>query len=355
MIVILGAYGGVMAWQVPDTGQTTCYDTAAKLTACPAEGGAFYGQDAQYEINPPSYDDKVGDDMVKDNNTGLIWEVKTADNKDITYTWDDAVKYADNLTLGGYSDWRLPTYKELSLIANRGMADPAVDPFFFPNTVANNYWSSTEYSTSPGWFFIVKFSNGRGEWHNKTEKWYVRAVRGEELSEPMIINNGDGTVTDITTKLMWQKAPESKNWGDSLRYCEGLELANYKDWRMPNIAELQSLFNYSSNTNVLYESNLQSLWSSTSRAESGNYHHAWYFSIVGNIDPTDKASGARNVHAVRGPVTSLFNLNHAILILKVLAGVELKEGEGVPEFNVNNNKKLDLAELIYVLAYLANP
>jgi len=190
--------------------------------------------------------------------------------------------------------------------------------------------------------------------YSKTEKWYIIAVRGEKLAEPAVIINGDGTVTDITTKLMWQKIPESKSWGDSLTYCEGLELSNYKDWRMPNIAELQSLFNYNLNTNVLYESDPQSLWSSTSRAETGNYNHAWYLSAGGQIAPSDKGS-SKYVHAVRGPVTSLFSLNHAILILKVLAGIELKEGESVPKFDVNNNKKLDLAELVYILAYLAKP
>ncbi len=347
MIFVLMTYGGAMAWQLPDTGQTTCYN-ASQPIACPAEGAAFYGQDANYTNNPPSYEN-VGDLMVKDSNTGLIWEVKTAANKDTTYTWDDAVKYADDLTLGGYSDWRLPTFKELSLIVNRGMVNPAVDPAFFPNTVSDYYWSSTEYSTG---VLTVKFSNGRGDmFYSKTDKWYVRAVREEKLAGPAVIVNGDGTVTDITTKLMWQETGGSKTWETSLKYCEELELATYKDWRMPNIAELQSLFNYSLNTNPL---DSQSLWSSTTRAEPGNYNHAWYLSAGGQIAPSDKAS-EKYIHAVRGPVASLFNLNHAILILKVLAGIELNEGEGAPNFDVNSNKKLDLAELVYILAYLAKP
>jgi len=354
IIVMLSVYGGAMAWQLPDTGQTTCYNGSQPIT-CPVEGAAFYGQDAHYNINPLSYE-KIGDNIVKDNNTGLIWEVKTAANKDTKYTWDEAVKYADDMTLGGYSDWRLPTFKELSLLVNRGMVNPSVDPNFFPNTVSDNYWSATEYSTGSLW--AVKFSNGRGDiFYNKTDTLYVRAVRGEKLAEPVLIDNGDGTVTDMTTKLMWQEKGESKNWETSLKYCEELELAKYKDWRMPNIAELQSLFNYSLNANVLYESNQsnpQALWSSSSRAEVANYNHAWYLAFVGYISPADKGS-ERYVHAVRGPVTSLFSLNHAILTLKVLAGIELKEGESVPKFDFNNNKKLDLAELVYILAYLAKP
>ncbi len=44
----------VMAGPVPDTGQTKCYDDSGEIT-CPQPGEAFYGQDAQYTINPPSY------------------------------------------------------------------------------------------------------------------------------------------------------------------------------------------------------------------------------------------------------------------------------------------------------------
>ena len=88
---------------MPDTGQTKCYNTSSEIL-CPNPGEAFYGQDGNYLINPPSYTklDAVGNDlsdtatswtMVRDNVTGLIWEVKTDDgsvhDKDNKYTWYD--------------------------------------------------------------------------------------------------------------------------------------------------------------------------------------------------------------------------------------------------------------------------
>ena len=72
---------------VPDTGQTKCYNKTDVIT-CPSPGQPFYGQDANYTINPMSYTKLDGSGnalpdsapswvMVRDNVTGLIWEMKT--------------------------------------------------------------------------------------------------------------------------------------------------------------------------------------------------------------------------------------------------------------------------------------
>ncbi len=67
-------------YPIVDTGQSTCYDNSGVID-CPAEGEAFYGQDAQYSGNAPSYTDN-GDPFtgsgqagtVTDNVTGLVWQ-----------------------------------------------------------------------------------------------------------------------------------------------------------------------------------------------------------------------------------------------------------------------------------------
>ena len=43
-----------VAWAapVPDTGQSKCYNNTVEIT-CPSPGQPFYGQDANYSINPP--------------------------------------------------------------------------------------------------------------------------------------------------------------------------------------------------------------------------------------------------------------------------------------------------------------
>lgn len=57
-------------------------------------------------------------------------------------------------------------------------------------------------------------------------------------------DNGDGTVADRRTGLMWQRetAPIGwVSWQEALQYCEDMELADYTDWRLPNRRELESL------------------------------------------------------------------------------------------------------------------
>jgi serine/threonine protein kinase len=74
--------------------------------------------------------------------------------------------------------------------------------------------------------------------------------------EGQFIDNGDGTVTDNCTGLMWQKDTADVNgdgqsndqdylpWSKALEYCEKLSFAGHEDWRLPNIRELQSIANY---------------------------------------------------------------------------------------------------------------
>jgi|WetSurMetagenome_2_1015567.scaffolds.fasta_scaffold07652_5 PKD repeat protein len=57
------------------------------------------------------------------------------------------------------------------------------------------------------------------------------------------VNNGDGTVTDTTTGLIWQQTDDGikRTWKDALACCEQLSLAGHDDWRLPNVRELETL------------------------------------------------------------------------------------------------------------------
>jgi len=54
-------------------------------------------------------------------------------------------------------------------------------------------------------------------------------------------DSGDGTVTDITTRLIWQKSDAKRDWEAANTYCEELDYANSQDWRLPSIEELRTI------------------------------------------------------------------------------------------------------------------
>jgi len=228
--------------RTPDTGQTKCYDYGQEIT-CPAPGDRFYGQDANYAINRPSYEVKTidGQEVVIDNVTGLTWQ---RDDDGIKRTWPQAMDYCENLALAGYSDWRLPTKKELQSIPNYSGFGPALDTAYFPYSHMPDdcYWSATTRAFLALSAWKVCFWNSEVSMFIKSDANYVRAVRGRPLEFGHFRDNGDGTVTDITTGLMWQQREgKAMTWEKALAYCENLDLAGYRDWRLPNIRELLSL------------------------------------------------------------------------------------------------------------------
>lgn len=97
-------------YPIVDTNQTIFYSNDAIIDA-PVEGKSFYGQDANYSGNQPSYTDN-GDGTISDNVTGLMWQQDPGDK----VTWEEAVNNLEafnEAALGGYSDWRIPTIKDV--------------------------------------------------------------------------------------------------------------------------------------------------------------------------------------------------------------------------------------------------
>ena len=125
-----------LTYPVVDTGQVYCYN-ASESIPCPAEGESFFGQDAHYPGIQPNYADN-GDGTITDLNTGLMWPKSPGEKM----TYSQAVAGAAAFDLGGFTDWRLPTIKELySLVVFSGIdpsgcdtsADcPDLSPFITP-------------------------------------------------------------------------------------------------------------------------------------------------------------------------------------------------------------------------------
>src|SRR3990170_5469204 len=84
---IINAHAQSADYVVVDTSQTTFYDNS-KTISLPQAGEPFYGQDAQYEGNQPSYRDN-GDGTVTDLVTGLMWQKSPNTNADGIINYDD--------------------------------------------------------------------------------------------------------------------------------------------------------------------------------------------------------------------------------------------------------------------------
>jgi len=76
--------------------------------------------------------------------------------------------------------------------------------------------------------------------------------------QPSYQDNGDGTVTDKNTGLMWQKMlPDAKYpWSNCVNYTDTSTLAGYDDWRLPTIKEIYSLMLFNGITGVTEESSV---------------------------------------------------------------------------------------------------
>jgi hypothetical protein len=263
------------SYPIVDTGVTSFYNNHSVISQ-PETNQSFFGQDAQYQKNQPSYTNNQ-DGTITDNVTGLIWQ-KTMDQK---MTPGQAEQLIQNFNLGGHNDWRIPSIKELySLIQFTGQLSGQsadilfIDKNFFDQPLGNTQagereidaqtWSSTYYTgtTMNGeeTLFGVNFVDGRikgygtNDRRNRQEKkMYFRFVRGNQnYGQNNFSDNQDGTITDSATGLIWQQSDSQTglDWQEALKYAEGLEVAGYTDWRLPNAKELQSLVDYSRSPQV---------------------------------------------------------------------------------------------------------
>ncbi len=112
--------------------------------------------------------------IVTDTRTGLMWQDDAVSS---TMTWSGTINYCKDKELGGHSDWRLPNQRELLSIADRSLANPAINSAF-SNTASGNYWSSTTYEVSSDGARYVSFYDGSANLSSKSSSFYVRCVRG---------------------------------------------------------------------------------------------------------------------------------------------------------------------------------
>lgn len=330
-----------------DTGLTGCYNSISGQ-AC---GDALYPRQDGDLVNVPSARSYTGptqhpiftsDYVTTDNLSGLVWKSCTEGLSGSTCSggtvlaidWATAtgtVCSSLNSSNGGMgyagrSDWRLPSIAEVKTLRNYAGNNPATDSAFFPNTLAEDYWSSTSNQAVPAEAWKVSFvpliTSGAST-ILKTGSVRVRCVSGPQLPINNKADNGDGTITDLGTKLVWQKcsmgqvndascsgSSATADWQNSLIYCANLTLGQPSlQWRLPNIHELASAVDYTA-TNpsisvALFPNSVSApYWSSTTFAGTNS---AWWVDFAsGAISDGCCALVAKsNTYSVRCVASSL--------------------------------------------------
>ena len=333
-------------YTIVDTGQTSCYNTSGVITA-PTAGQPFYGQDAECFGNQFSYTLSGDGKTVHDNNTGLTWmrspnltltpPVRTDRMTNGAFPFWVAKVNATNW--GGYSDWRLPTLKELySLFDCRGtdpssytgtdlsVLTPFIDTNYFlfawGNTttgerlIDQQYASSTTFILDPSELgcqkdFGVNFSDGRIKGYDETDAlshtlktFYVQLVRGGTNGGcNSFANHDDGTVTDQATGLIWSRTDNGSSllWSNALAWVQERNAANYlghNDWRLPNVKELQGIVNYSNapdyNNLPAIDTNYFNCSSITNEAGQPDFAYYWTSTTHGGYSTNNTGGGDAN-------------------------------------------------------------
>jgi hypothetical protein len=336
------AAGSVPSGEVPyvivGTGQTQCYDDRGEITP-PKPGQPFYGQDAQFPSTPPSYKPSADGLTVHDINTGLTWMKAlghdTSNSKynpdngthtDYRFTYDEALAYLAKLNAqkyGGYDDWRLPSIKEqLSIALFIGDARSKV-PFFDSKTFdwvdvtttgknlgpeMGQTWSSTGYVGGPqgGGFFFYNYADGhlkRGPGRppraGMGKANLLRAVRGPAYGINAFQDNGDDTITDTATGLMWSKndSGAGMDWKSALAWVQQKNAENHlghNDWRLPQVKELQGVVDYTRAPAAVYGwgtpgAAIDPRFNITSIPSSDSYkEYPWFWSSTSDSEKTHR-------------------------------------------------------------------
>ena len=252
-------------YTLTDTGQTKCYDNEKEIT-CPKPGEPFYGQDGNYQGIQPDFVDNGK--TIADQSTGLIWEQEEDEWDHIC--WPVAEKYCSDLKMNG-GGWRIPSRSELFSINNFNLYTPSSDSKFkYTNGDSwhnmpyyKSYWANDSYN---GNSWTIDFDEGISDVFGKESNCgnLVRCVKGDQFQKGKFQDNGDGTITDLSSGLVWQKDDnEPKSWEDALSSCESI------GWKLPNIRELESI---TDTTNVnpwneVFNARALTYWSSTSMAK----------------------------------------------------------------------------------------
>jgi len=274
---------------------------------------AGYKDDGYYQIGIAQNNDKnediyevLSNNMVYDRITGLTWY-----NSDQIGTLADAMQICDNR---GYSgEWRVPTIKELMTLMMYQYTSPTAHPtiynslfkyFDVDNQERINFSIdivSQDDLANLGYYnylYFARFGIGSIEIFSSNDRESIFCVSGDSSYTLPHYEQGKNYLLNTTHYLMWQdqliNSTSKMSWFEAIEYCEGLELAGYVDWRLPNINEVVSIYDNTKNNftidNFNYAPTGLGLWSSTYYPNNTEYVYAGMlnFGIIKYLPQTEE-------------------------------------------------------------------
>ncbi|HUN16691.1 MAG TPA: DUF1566 domain-containing protein [Saprospiraceae bacterium] len=336
--------------KLPDTGQSKSYTDTL-------------GEDSDYTINAPELIDNL-DGTITDKITGLMWQ--KVDGGEMTHS--SALQYADSLTLGSFTDWRLPIAFEIYSIQNLQVNNPALNTTYFTKSNAEYWWTSDLQVNDNSRVWVSNAGGGIGN-HLKSEtisaggtkRYHARAVRN--IKENISLQKrfeviDDDVVVDSLTGLMWQRKISNNpmTWENALAFSEQLSHGNYNDWRLPNIKELHSIHMVKEFMPCLDRiafplADIRKLWSSTTQNNQAT--RAWYFDTNFGITTQEAKSTALYVLCVRS--TSIVNANTVLQSEKIKYKIYPNPTSNTVSILIKEPLQImvsDVAGKIYITKYL---
>lgn len=336
--------------KLPDTGQSKSYTDTL-------------GEDSDYTINAPELIDNL-DGTITDKITGLMWQ--KVDGGEMTHS--SALQYADSLTLGSFTDWRLPIAFEIYSIQNLQVNNPALNTTYFTKSNAEYWWTSDLQVNDNSRVWVSNAGGGIGN-HLKSEtisaggtkRYHARAVRN--IKENISLQKrfeviDENVVVDSLTGLMWQRKISNNpmTWENALAFSEQLSLGNYNDWRLPNIKELHSIHMVKEFMPCLDRiafplADIRKLWSSTTQNNQAT--RAWYFDTNFGITTQEAKSTALYVLCVRS--TSIVNANTVLQSEKIKYKIYPNPTSNTVSILIKEPLQVmvsDVAGKIYITKYL---
>jgi hypothetical protein len=181
---------GDCAWMcnLSDGMCSNAYEASGSISVrCVRGNGAGEGF-SDPAVAPPDQYTLISEDAARDNYTRLIWQRDGAASG--LLSWSDAVSYCEDLSLGGYDNWRLPTLRELSTLVDEATVAPAINTTVFSNTSYGArqpdkwYWASHQArGSSASWGInfddgFTGFNSGSAAWNTFGPSW-VKCVHDE--------------------------------------------------------------------------------------------------------------------------------------------------------------------------------